>query len=66
MAPIPVEQLSNGRCSIVNTNNTGSANDSGIYAGIGIPNPDALQEFKIQTSTYDASYGAHPGGTSMS
>jgi hypothetical protein len=48
--------------SIVNTNNTGSANDSGIYAGIGIPNPDAIEEFKIQTSTYDASYGAHPGG----
>jgi len=47
--------------SIVNTANTGSANDSGIYTGIGIPNPDAIQEFKIQTSTYDASYGAHPG-----
>jgi hypothetical protein len=48
--------------SIVNTNNTGTSNDSGIYAGIGIPNPDAIQEFKIQTSTYDASYGSHPGG----
>jgi hypothetical protein len=47
--------------SIVNTANTGSANDSGIYTGIGIPNPDAIQEFKIQTSTYDASYGSHPG-----
>ncbi len=48
--------------SIVNTANTGSAKDCGIYTGIGIPNPDAIQEFKIQTSTYDASYGAHPGG----
>lgn len=48
--------------SIVNTANTGSAKDCGIYTGIGIPNPDAIQEFKIQTSTYDASYGGHPGG----
>jgi hypothetical protein len=38
-----------------------SAADFGIYAGIGIPNPDAIQEFKIQTSTYDASYGRNPG-----
>jgi hypothetical protein len=39
----------------------GLAADAGIYAGIGVPNPDALQEFKIQTSTYDASYGRNPG-----
>ena len=40
---------------------TNSAADSGIYTGLGIPNPDAIQEFKVQTSTYDASYGRNPG-----
>jgi hypothetical protein len=47
--------------AINNIANGGSSNDAGIYAGIGVPNPDALQEFKIQTSTYDASYGRNPG-----
>lgn len=47
--------------NITNFANSGSANDAGLYAGIGIPSPDALQEFKVQTSTYDASYGRNPG-----
>ncbi len=47
--------------NIDNFAGNGLAADAGIYAGIGVPNPDALEEFKIQTSTYDASYGRNPG-----
>jgi hypothetical protein len=47
--------------NITNFANSGSANDAGLYAGVGIPSPDSIQEFKVQTSTYDASYGRNPG-----
>jgi hypothetical protein len=40
---------------------TGSAVDAQGNAGIGIANPDAIQEFKIQTSQYDAGYGRAAG-----
>ena len=39
----------------------GSVSNDGVYAGFGIPNPDAIAEFKIQTSQYDAGFGRNIG-----
>jgi len=37
---------------------------SGIAsAGIPIPNPDSIEEFKVQTGLYDASFGQHAGAS---
>src|SRR5262249_9843934 len=47
--------------SINNAAGNNQAGDAGLYTGITIPNPDSIQEFKIQTSTYDAGYGRNPG-----
>jgi len=39
----------------------GSVTNDGVYPGFGVPNPDAIAEFKIQTSQYDAGFGRNIG-----
>jgi hypothetical protein len=45
----------------INNYGSGRAGDFVQQAGIAIPNPDTLQEFKIQTTNYDAGFGRDAG-----
>ena len=50
--------------TIIDIGGRGNGADSGNNgSGIGIVNPDAIQEFKIQTSLFDAGYGRNPGAS---
>jgi hypothetical protein len=54
--------------STVNVNGSSAAGSytiDGAYAPSTVPNPDAITEFKIQTSQYDASYGAMVPSTNV-
>jgi hypothetical protein len=45
----------------VNNYGGGSADGSAFFGQIATPSPDALQEFKVQTAQYDASFGRNAG-----
>ena len=47
--------------TITNYPNGVADEPSGFYGSMAVPNPDALQEFKVQTSQFDAGYGRNAG-----
>ncbi|MGD0963204.1 MAG: carboxypeptidase-like regulatory domain-containing protein [Candidatus Acidiferrales bacterium] len=47
--------------AVSNTTTSGLLSDTGKAPSIGLVNPDAIQEFKIQTSLFDAGYGRNVG-----
>ena len=50
--------------SSINNMTTGqNSNPEAFYGDIATPSPDAIQEFKVQTSLFDAAYGRQAGGS---
>lgn len=47
--------------SVDNYLGRGDTAELGTFGGLPVPDPDTIQEFKIQTSTYDSSYGRNSG-----
>jgi len=47
--------------SVNNWQSLGTTSEGAVLGGMAIPNPDAIAEFKIITSNYDAGYGRNPG-----
>jgi hypothetical protein len=49
--------------AIMTTSAAGTLTENGNNPGLGYVSPDAMQEFKIQTSLFDAGYGRGPGAS---
>ncbi len=47
--------------AIMTSSATGNLTENGNNPGMGYVSPDAMEEFKIQTSLFDAGYGRGPG-----
>jgi Carboxypeptidase regulatory-like domain/TonB-dependent Receptor Plug Domain len=47
--------------TINNWNGVTGVSEGQQFGAFAMPNPDAIAEFKIQTSSYDASFGRNPG-----
>ncbi len=54
-----------GTVNVNGSTAAGSYTIDGAYAPSTVPNPDAIAEFKIQTSQYDAGYGAQVPSTNV-
>ena len=53
-APATSNNFQMDGATVVNSNGIGNVAESGSYSSFGIPSPDAIEEFKVQTSLYDA------------
>jgi len=62
--PAAVLVNANGARSNQTSYRLDGANNTDIYTNVNqpFPNPDALQEFSVQTSSYSAKYGGNAGG----
>ena len=47
--------------TVNNWNGVTGVSEGQQFGSFAMPNPDAISEFKIQTSSYDASFGRNPG-----
>jgi len=60
-APATSNNFQMDGAGVQNSNYTGGTQESNGFSSFGIPSPDSIEEFKIQTSMFDAGYGRNAG-----